>query len=225
MKDYPPNPALLNNPEGKVLVFSLVLVAGLAAVISILSFLGTHVQLEHVLLGSLGFNVTGGRAPGIGIFTYFHYPVWLTIAYNLFLEVTIVSFMYSVLVLSSKKYIHIRLLDQVIARLQENALKNEALVRRYGWIGLAVFSMIPLPFTGPVLGSVIGYFLKFSIARTFSAVLLGSGIAVVAYAFGLRFLEEHLHIFRYVFLILFAVVLVYFSPTIYRFVKKVRKTS
>ncbi|MFH0921119.1 MAG: small multi-drug export protein [Fibrobacterota bacterium] len=202
-----------------MLVFSCLLIAVLAVTLFVLLVLKMDVALGETLLGSLGFNVTGGRAPGIGIFTYYHYPIWRAIVYNIYLEVTIVTFMYAVLVLTLKNYIHFTQLDKVVARLEYKAHKNKDKVNRYGWIGLFFFSMIPLPFTGPVLGSVIGYFLKFGLLRNFSAVLLGSGVAVVAYAFGFRYLEDHLHIFRYAFSLLFAIVFIYFSPSIYRFFK------
>ena len=61
--------------------------------------------------------------------------------------------------------------------------KLSAAVEKWGWLGIAVFVAIPLPFTGAWTGTLGAWILGVSKRRTMAAVILGvivSGVIVTA---------------------------------------------
>ena len=67
-----------------------------------------------------------------------------------------------------------KLFDFVIERAR-NKLRSR--VEKYGWLGLVVFTAIPLPFTGAWTATLGAWILGFSRKRTMLAVVLGLVIA------------------------------------------------
>jgi uncharacterized membrane protein YdjX (TVP38/TMEM64 family) len=99
-------------------------------------------------------------------------------------------------------------------RLERRARKHKEKIEKYGWIGLFLFVMTPLPVTGPVIGSIIGSLVKMKLLKNFSAVLLGTLGAIIAWTLFFDFLEEHLHVIRYVFIAMIVVVSLSYVSTI-----------
>ncbi|MBF0573923.1 MAG: small multi-drug export protein, partial [Desulfamplus sp.] len=78
-----------------------------------------------------------------------------------------------------------------------------------GWIGVFLFVLAPLPGTGPVAGSILGYLLKMSIWRNFTAVLSGTFFAVLMWVVCFDFLQQYLYIIQYI--LIFIIAFVVFS--------------
>lgn len=56
---------------------------------------------------------------------------------------------------------------------------TEKVVQKYGFIGLMLFVMIPLPFTGAYMGTISAYLFRFDQKKAFLAVSLGVTISCV----------------------------------------------
>jgi len=56
---------------------------------------------------------------------------------------------------------------------------TEKVVQKYGFIGLMLFVMIPLPFTGAYMGTISAYLFRFEQRKAFLAVSLGVTISCV----------------------------------------------
>ena len=208
---------ILSTPEGKLLVVALGLIVLTLSATGVL-FLYRPL-LAETILSCIGFNLMGGRAPGVGVFIFNNYAPLPAIAISVWVEFVIVIFCYSVFVLTIRNYIRIAWLTRFIHDAEKAAYKNETTIQKYGWFGLMIFVLIPLPLTGPLKGSYIGYLLRFSLIRNFSAIILGTALAVSLWAHLFEFMEKNLHIFQMVFLCLIGVFVIIFFPKIFRFIK------
>lgn len=147
--------------------------------------------LARTLAGVFLANAFGGRAAGVGLCIAFQMGLPETIAFNLFVEVVVVLFSYSLFLFSMNYYIKSRFVNKALLKVEKNALKYQDKIARYGWIGVFTFVMLPLPGTGPVAGSIIAYFLNFTFARNFVCVISGTLTAIVLWTVFFDFLSQH----------------------------------
>jgi len=157
-------------------------------------------QKAQTLFLAFVAHALGGRAAGVGLCLMNGLcQVW-TIMYNFYIEILIVFLVYSVFVLSINNYVKLRIVRFMALKLERKARRHKDNIKRYGWIGLFFFVMVPLPVTGPVMGAIVGYLLKFRSWGNFSAVLLGTLTAITTWTVFFDFLDRHLHIIQYVFI-------------------------
>lgn len=121
-----------------------------------------------------------------------------TLIYNFLLEAQLTSVAYSLFVLSLTNYIKVRWIVRISNRMMCSADKNRKKIEKYGWIGIFLFVMAPLPGTGPLMGTLLGYLLKIGVWRNFSAALSGTFLAILLWILCFDFLENHLHIIQYI---------------------------
>lgn len=179
-------------------------------------------ETEMVKAFSLVFaaHTLGGRAAGIGLCILNGYSYLWTISYNFYLEILIVCVTYSISILSINNYIQLRFIKYYALRLERKARKYKEKIEKYGWLGLFLFVMTPLPVTGPVVGSIIGSLLKFKIAKNFSASFLGTLTAIVIWTFFFDFLEQHLKVIQYILAGIISIVLISYARDIINFFRK-----
>lgn len=213
------NSRVYRTQEVKVLVAGVLMSLLLAAFLAYEGFV--NFERARALLLALLAHTFGGRAAGIGLCIINQLsPLW-TIVYNFYLEVLIVCFTYSAFVLTLNNYIKIQWVETLTTGLMEKADRHKGKIKRYGWIGVFLFVMFPLPVTGPVVGSSIGYLLKMGLWRNFSAVFLGTLAAIIAWTICFDFMEQHVHILQYVIIGILSIVLISHVGTIKKWVVKV----
>jgi uncharacterized membrane protein len=205
---------LYQSGEGRVLLLGLFLT--LVFIVLVVYYLTVNIKEGQTLLLAFVAHILGGRAAGIGFCVAFGFPSWMTISYNMFLEVLIVCYCYSLFVFSFNKYINCKWLTIATQNAEKQALKHKDVVARYGWLGIFAFVMIPLPITGPAAGSIIAYFLKFSIKRNFAAVFSGTMAAIVIWTYFFDYLDRHIMIFKYVVMAVVLVIFLSYFKTIKR---------
>ena len=167
--------------------------------------------LGRTLLGAFAAHTIGGRAAGVGLCIAFDVNLFITIFYNMFLEVLIVCFSFSLFLYSfNNQYFKFGFLQKAIKNSERNARKYEKIISKYGWIGIFLFVMIPLPVTGPVVGSFIAYFLCMSLFKNFLIVFSGTFFAIVLWSMFFEFLSDHITKIQGVFAVIAIVVMVYF---------------
>lgn len=200
------NSKMFSTPEGKVLISGIVM---LAMMIGYLAYYGLNdfVKAKSLFL-ALVAHTFGGRAAGVGICIMNELSLTVTIVYNFYIEVLIVCFTYSAFVLTLNNYIKINWIEALTSSLMEKADKNKELIRKYGWIGIFLFVMFPLPVTGPVVGSAIGYLLRMSVINNLSAAFLGTLAAIIVWTVGFDFLDHHIKTFQLVLIGIFSVVII-----------------
>lgn len=205
---------LYKSGEGRVLILGLFL--SLLFIVLVVYYLTIDIKAGQTLLLAFVAHALGGRAAGIGLCVAFEFSSWVTISYNMFLEVLIVCYCYSLFVFSFNKYINCKWLTIATKNAEKQALKHKDTVARYGWLGIFVFVMIPLPITGPAAGSIIAYFLKFSIKRNFAAVFSGTLAAIITWTYFFDYLDRHIMIFKYVVMAVVLVIFLSYFKTIKR---------
>ena len=183
--------------EGKILLTGLLL--SLLLLIVIGYFATIDIEIAKTLGLTFFVHSFGGRAAGIGLCIMNGFGPVVTIVYNFYLEALIVCFTYSIFVLTTNNYIKVIWVTNLMQRLAQKAVEQKDKVESYGWIGLFLFVMLPLPVTGPVMGSVIGYMLKVNLFKNFSATGSGTFSAIVVWFFCFDFLEQRFHVIQYVF--------------------------
>ncbi len=214
LRDHGSGKALYQSGEGRVFLLGLLL--SVVFVVLITYSLAIDIKAGQTLLLAFVAHTLGGRAAGIGLCIAFEFSTWVTIAYNMFLEILIVCYCYSLFVFSFKNYLNCKWLTIASKNAEKQALKHKNVVARYGWLGIFAFVMIPLPITGPAAGSIIAYFLKFSIKRNFAAVFSGTLASIVIWTFFFDYLDRHIAIFKYVVVGALLIVFIYYFKTLKR---------
>ena len=212
---------LFSTVEGKLLLIGTLLTLVLA--ISLIFFGFTDLETAKILFLVFITHILGSRAGGIGLCILNGFSPLTTIAYNFYVEVLIVCFTYSGFVLSTTNYLKIEWIKRFMDQLAIKALERKEKIRSYGWIGIFLFVMAPLPVTGPVVGSIIGYMLKLSFFKNFTASALGTLAANVAWCFGFEFLEQRFHMIQYIFGAIVIIVMIPYIKHIKKFIVDYKK--
>lgn len=215
--------SLFKTVEGKLLVAGILLALALLA--SIVFYGVTDFETAKTLVLAFIAHSVGGRAAGIGLCILQEFGTFATIFYNFYLEILIVCFTYSIFVLSATQYLRVEWLARVMGNIAVKALKNKQKIERFGWLGIFFFVMAPLPVTGPVVGSIIGYMLRLSLVKNFSATFLGTLTAIIVWFQFFDFLEERFHMIQYIFALIVVLVLVVNFKKIKRFIQAVTQKS
>jgi len=184
---------LLNTIEGRLLLSGFFLSALLMVFIGFYGITDLHIAKTLVLVFIA--HTVGGRAAGIGL-------------YNFYIEVLIVCFTYAGFVLSTTNYLRNEWIIKFMARLTGKAIEQKEKIKPFGWIGIFIFVMAPLPVTGPVVGSIIGYMLRLSLLRNFTATFLGTLTAIAVWFYCFDFLEQRFHMIQYLFAAIVIIVLI-----------------
>lgn len=79
-----------------------------------------------------------------------------------------------------KRLSHLRFGVWLDRKLHIKATAHSGKVKRYGWLGLAIFVAVPLPGTGVWTGSLIATFLDIRFMKAFPAIAVGNLIAGIA---------------------------------------------
>ena len=82
--------------------------------------------------------------------------------------------------------------------------------------------MAPLPVTGPVVGTIIGYMMRMRLFSNFSAAGLGTLTAIVAWYYGFDFLEDRFEMLQYVFVAICIVIIIPYLKPLKRFIDSMR---
>lgn len=201
--------------EGKLLLAGIFLALVLLGAVAYYGV--TDFETAKTLVLTFIAHSIGGRAAGIGLCILQDFGAFSTIFYNFYLEFLILCFTYSIFVLSATQYLRVEWLTRIMENIAVKAFKNKQKIEKFGWLGIFFFVMAPLPVTGPVVGSIIGYMLRLSLVKNFSATLLGTLSAIILWFQFFDFLEERFHMIQYVFAFIVVLVLVVNFKKIKRF--------
>jgi len=197
---------LFYTTEGKIFITGVLLSLLLLMVIGY--FLIVDLEVAKTLGVVFIAHTFGGRAAGIGLCIINNFGATSTILYNFYLEVLIVCYTYSIFVLTANNYIRVAWVTNFMKKLSAKAVEQKEKIHSFGWIGIFLFVMLPLPGTGPVVGSVIGYMLKINLAKNFSATASGTMAAIIIWFYCFDFLEDKLHVIQYVFAAIVIIVVI-----------------
>ena len=212
---------LFQTIEGKLLLLGSIMTIALFIILCIYGFIDS--QISKILFFVFLTHLVGSRAGGIGLCILNGFNPVTTIAFNFYIEILIVCFTYSGFVLSTTNYLKIEWIKKFMNQLAVKALEQKEKISSFGWIGIFTFVMVPLPVTGPVVGSIIGYMLKMGVFRNFTATALGTLTANIAWCYGFEFLEQRFHMIQYIFGAIVVIVLIPYLKQIKKFITEFNK--
>jgi uncharacterized membrane protein len=137
-------------------------------------------------------NLIFGRAAGMSLGYAVGFGHLLVVPLNMFIESVLVLIFYPLFVLSWRSIVVSRRLGGFMKRVRRTAEKHEAIITRFGIIGLFAFVWLPFSMTGPMVGCVIGYMMGLSIRVNLGIVITSTCLAIVGWAFFLREAMERL---------------------------------
>lgn len=187
---------LFQNAEGRILIFGIILLALL--IIGLGYCASIDLSLVKVLTITGVLNGFAGRGAGVGLCILNGYGPLLTISYNIYIEIMVVCFTYSLFVLTVNNVVQVQFIRKFMRRLEEKAKHQKDKIESYGWIGIFLFVMVPLPVTGPVMGTIIGYMLKMRMFSNFTATITGTLSAIIIWFFCFEFLEHRFKVIQYI---------------------------
>ncbi len=207
---------IFKSAEGRLLILGVFL--AVTFIVLVLAYGMVDFSIAKVLVLVLLAHLVGSRAGGIGLCILNGFSPMATIGYNFFIETLIVCFTYAGFVLSTTNYLKVEWIKRFMDRLAEKAMEKKDKIKRWGWVGIFSFVMAPLPVTGPVIGSIIGYMLKMRLFNNFTATALGTLMATVVWCYGFEFLEHRFHMIQYVFAAICVMIIIPYLKPIKKFI-------
>ncbi|MDD9301474.1 MAG: small multi-drug export protein [Desulfobacter sp.] len=207
---------LYHTTEGRILIFGVFLAFTFIALVGGVS--AVDFSLAKILVLVILAHLVGSRAGGIGLCIINGFDPLTTISYNFYIETLIVCFTYSGFVLSTTNYLKVEWIKRFMNKLANKAMEKKEKIKRWGWIGIFSFVMAPLPVTGPVIGSIIGYMLKMRLVSNFTATALGTLTATIIWCYGFEFLEQRFQMVQYLFAAICVMVLIPYLKPIKKFI-------
>lgn len=214
---------LLNTIEGRILVTGFLLTALFLVFVVIGIIQGT----PGAKIAFLVFitHCVGSRAGGIGLCILNDLGPVTTIALNFYFECLIVCYTYASFVLSTSGIFKAAWIKTSMRTLKEKAEEKKNKIKRWGWIGIFAFVMAPLPVTGPVVGTIIGYMIRMRLFSNFSAAGLGTLTAIVAWYYGFDFLQDRFAMLQYVFVAICVVIILPYLKPLKKFINSLCQES
>lgn len=123
-------------------------------------------------LGEARVGIPYGVAQGI--------PIPIAFVIGLGSNLLVFPVFYNLITFFNKKFWSSRKYRQHAVNMTRRAKKGtEKVVKKYGFIGLMIFVMIPLPFTGAYMGTISAHLFRFDQKKALLAVSLGVTISCV----------------------------------------------
>ncbi len=214
---------IFKTAEGRLLILGIFL--AVTFIVLVLAYGLVDFSIAKVLVLVLLAHLVGSRAGGIGLCILNGFSPAATIAYNFYIETLIVCFTYAGFVLSTTNYLKVEWIKRFMDRLAEKAMEKKDKIKRWGWVGIFSFVMAPLPVTGPVIGSIIGYMIKMRLFNNFTATALGTLTATVVWCYGFEFLEHRFHMIQYVFAAICVMIIIPYLKPIKKFIVSCTKEN
>jgi uncharacterized membrane protein len=133
------------------------------------------------MLKQVGAHALGGRLAGITAGLDAKLGDWLVVAIALATDLTVVSTFYPLIIYSYERGTRRWFMRGTVRSTIEAAQSGRKRVRRWGIVGIIFFVWFPFYTTGPLVGSVIGYFLRLRAWVTLVAVGVGTLLAIVSW--------------------------------------------
>ena len=184
---------LLQTVEGRILAVGMTVT--LVGIIVIGGVALYRPETAHMMSVMSFSNIVFGRAVSMSIGYAGGADHALVIPVNMWVETALVLLFYPLFVFSTRKLVVFPRLKGWLDRTHEAAEQHHDKVRRWGALGLFLFVWFPFWMTGPVIGAAIGHLLAFPTWLTLSVVLVGTYIAMLAWAWALFGLYTHAALF------------------------------
>ena len=166
-------------------------------------------SLLKAALLTLGAQLVGGRPAGVAACLSFGFPPHKVLWLNIAVEIFIVAAGIFLFVYSYRHLQRIRFVRLWTRRMERRTRRHRDFIARYGWAGLFVFTIIPLPVTGPLPAFVTAHVAGIRKIRVITAILCGTCASIAAWTYLFNFLKAYLNILQIVIVFIILTVLIY----------------
>jgi len=167
--------------------FGAIFAGGVAMMIFwfvLIGLLGMHGgDTGRVLFNMTLAHLAGGRASGIAIGRSAGLSVPMLIFAASYIDVTIVLTCFPVIVSGYRMLVRLGVFGELVKEALRSADESKGKVSKYGIVGLFLFVVFPFYMTGPLVGSLIAYFLGWNLAVSLVVVNAATIAAIVAWTF------------------------------------------
>lgn len=181
---------LIKADGGKIFLVAILLVTVYFASLLAYSFYDFDTALKYFEI-TLSHSMFG-RAAGLSLGYVYQMSDLQVIVINIVIETILVFLSYSLFLMGINAGLNFKALKSWVEKSRQSAEKYKDTIEKYGVAGLMFFVFLPFFMTGPIIGSIIGYFLGFSHKKTLTVVLFATYFAIVCWAFILKSFEEAL---------------------------------
>jgi len=133
------------------------------------------------MLKQVGAHALGGRLAGIAAGLTAGLGDRLVVAIAVATDLTVVSTFYPLIIYSYERGARRWFMRGTVESTIMAAQSGQKRVRRWGIVGIVFFVWFPFYTTGPLVGAVIGYFLRLRTWVTLVAVSVGTLLAIVSW--------------------------------------------
>jgi uncharacterized membrane protein len=172
---------LFRTVEGRILGLGVALTAAGLVAMGLVALWSP--ELARGIGGMAFANLVFGRAVSLSVGYAAEHSHAVVIAVNMVCETALVLLFYPLFVFSLNRLVVFPTIQGFLDRTHRAAERHEHKVRRYGVIGLFLFVWFPFWMTGPVVGSAIGYLIGLGAFATLAAVLFGTFVAILGWAY------------------------------------------
>lgn len=162
-----------------ILICSIALFGIELAILVLLLVLDSTLGMR--ILSMISANHLGGRLAFIGVGLEFGLPSFLIILIIIFYNTTYLLILNYLMVYFQEKIQKVGFIRRYTDFLREKAKKRARFVKKWSWMGIAVFVWLPFPMTGAVMGSVIAYVEGYNIRKTLLMVTTSMWLGVVCW--------------------------------------------
>jgi len=184
---------ILNTNHGRILLLGVFLVLFLSAFIFVYYFIDS--AFANKISGMVFANIIVGRVPSLSLGYASELSHFWVISTNVYIEMVMVTLLYSAFVFSYNNMLQIRFLDNFFAKVEEYRVKYADFFDKYGIIGLFAFVFIPFWMTGPIVGAIIGYLIGLRHVKVMLTVFIATILAMSMWGFLLNELITLMNMF------------------------------
>lgn len=193
--DSPKEPISLKEIFGLPEFWSFVVGLGASVMVAcmILGGLWEDSSIGHSLMKILTTHLVMGAPMGALEGAKFPFlDLWLNITYNCLITTAIICFFNTLFSLSCKRFFHIPILHNAFKDIQSDAKRQKKTWARFGIPGIFAFVFIPMPMTGPVVGSLLARFVGLRYWGVILTVIVASVTSICAWGYAADVLEQYL---------------------------------
>ncbi len=175
-----PKIPFFDSGEGKLLL--VVWLITVSFLIFLYFILKKDSALGVTLLEAIACHLTGLRAGSVLVCLNDGINIINTILINFFLEAFLVLNLYPLFIFMLRDSNYFRFIRNFLATVEKAARRHKKKIQSYGSFGLFIFVILPFQMTGPMVGVILGYLMRYTSIKNLSICLGGTFFSIVLYA-------------------------------------------
>jgi uncharacterized membrane protein len=176
-----------NQIEGVIFRIGCTLFIVQAIMLMILSVVD-HVFAAQII-AVMTLSTVGGRMASVLTGLEFGMDSAFLIVFLSVFNISWLFFFFPLIVTFSRHMmIKLKLVGKMLDSTKKTAERQKERITKYGTWGVALFIWLPLPWTGSLVGAVVGFLIGLSIKRTTVIAVSAMLLSVVSWVFGFKYL-------------------------------------